>query len=168
LGDAVVDLSKRRLFSRTKIDNSSVRLPWLTNPLAFIHDCTRCGKCQENCETNIIVIGDGGFPTVDFSIDECTFCYQCAEVCPESLFKPKSEEPWQAQIVIEKECLAIRNIECRSCSEMCDAMVISFKPELGRVAQPKLDLDKCNGCGACVSVCPTSAIKVSNVNNNES
>ncbi len=26
-----------------------------------------------SCETKIIIVGDGGFPTVGFSIDECTF-----------------------------------------------------------------------------------------------
>lgn len=163
----MVDLSRRRLFSRAKIDTGSVRLPWITRPDEFVYDCTRCGKCAESCETKIIVSGDGGFPKVDFEIDECTFCYKCADACPESIFKPESDEPWQATIAIEDKCLAYQNIECRSCSEICEAMVISFKPELGRVAQPKLDLDMCNGCGACVSVCPTSAIKVSNVNNNE-
>ncbi|MGF1696475.1 ferredoxin-type protein NapF [Vibrio kyushuensis] len=163
----MVNLSRRRLFSRTKVDDKSVRLPWLKSPDEFVYDCTRCGKCIESCENKIIVKGEGGFPTIDFSIDECTFCYKCADSCPESLFKSQHDSPWYAEITIEDQCLAYKNIECRSCSDVCDAMVIKFKPEIGKVAQPNLDLDECNGCGACVSVCPTSSIKVSNVNNNE-
>ncbi|MCE7629310.1 ferredoxin-type protein NapF, partial [Vibrio fluvialis] len=73
----MVDLSKRRLFARRAVDSSKVRLPWIANPAAFIDDCTRCGRCRDACEMSIIVNGDGGFPTVDFQIDECTFCYQC-------------------------------------------------------------------------------------------
>ncbi|WGV98204.1 ferredoxin-type protein NapF [Vibrio sp. YMD68] len=163
----MVNLSRRRLFSRATNDDDSLRLPWLTSVDGFIQDCTRCGKCIEACENKIIEKGDGGFPTVNFSIDECTFCYQCAETCPEPLFERQESTPWLAEITINNQCLAYNNVECRSCSDVCDAMVIKFTPELGKVAQPKLELDECTGCGACVSVCPTSAIKVSNVKNNE-
>ncbi|HHX8442305.1 TPA: ferredoxin-type protein NapF [Vibrio diabolicus] len=159
----MVDLSRRRLFARKAHPDNTVRLPWLTKPEQFTDDCTRCGKCIEACETKIITKSDGGFPSVDFSIDECTFCYQCADACPEPLFLPKTEQPWQAKASINDSCLAKQNVECRSCGDMCDPMAIQFKLELGKVAQPNLDLDECNGCGACVSVCPTSSINVSNI-----
>ncbi|WP_104026737.1 ferredoxin-type protein NapF [Vibrio jasicida] len=159
----MVDLSRRRLFARkTQLDNS-LRLPWIAKPTQFTDDCTRCGKCVEACETKIIIKNDGGFPAVNFSIDECTFCYQCANVCPEPLFLAETEQPWQAKASITDSCLAKQNVECRSCGDMCDPMAIRFKLELGKVAQPNLDLDECNGCGACVSVCPTSSINVSNI-----
>ncbi|MFN1530920.1 MULTISPECIES: ferredoxin-type protein NapF [Vibrio harveyi group] len=159
----MVDLSRRRLFARkTQLDNS-LRLPWIAKPTQFTDDCTRCGKCVEACETKIIIKSDGGFPAVNFSIDECTFCYQCANVCPEPLFLSETEQPWQAKASITDSCLAKQNVECRSCGDMCDPMAIRFKLELGKVAQPNLDLDECNGCGACVSVCPTSSINVSNI-----
>lgn len=159
----MVDLSRRRLFARKTHTDNAVRLPWLTRPEQFTDGCTRCGKCIDACETKIITKSDGGFPSVDFSIDECTFCYQCADVCPEPLFLAETEQPWQAKAVISDSCLAKQNVECRSCGDMCDPMAIQFKLELGKVAQPNLNLDECNGCGACVSVCPTSSINVSNI-----
>lgn len=159
----MVDLAKRSFFSRNKIDDTAIKLPWLANSGVFTDLCTRCGKCAENCETNIIVKGDGGFPTVDFSIDECTFCYQCAEACPEPLFLPQSQQPWNAKASISASCLAINNVECRSCGDMCETMAIKFQLQIGKVAQPKIEFDECSGCGACVSVCPTSSINVSNL-----
>tara|TARA_Y100001960_G_scaffold222999_1_gene233340 strand:+ start:2699 stop:3046 length:348 start_codon:yes stop_codon:yes gene_type:complete len=114
------------------------------------------------CETKIISKGDGGFPTVDFQLDECTFCYQCADVCPEPIFLDKHEQPWNAKAAINTSCLAQQNVECRSCGDMCETMAINFKLEIGKVAQPVIELDECNGCGACVAVCPTSSINVSN------
>lgn len=97
----MVDLSKRRWFTPNRQPNQSqVRLPWLARPDAFTDECTRCGKCVTACETHIIEKGDGGFPTVNFSIDECTFCYQCAQSCPEPLFVAQSEAPWQARCTL--------------------------------------------------------------------
>ncbi|MEZ8930181.1 MULTISPECIES: ferredoxin-type protein NapF [unclassified Vibrio] len=158
----MVDLSRRRLFSRRKVDSSQIRLPWIKSLESFADDCTRCGKCIESCETHIIIVGDGGFPTVDFSKDECTFCYQCANVCPEPIFKPEEETPWLAKATISDKCLAQQNVECRSCGDMCEPMAIQFQLRAGSVALPKIELDECSGCGACVAVCPTSAILVSN------
>ncbi|WP_260261683.1 ferredoxin-type protein NapF [Vibrio intestinalis] len=157
----MVDLSKRRLFSRKVVHDETVRLPWLTNPAAFTDLCTQCGACIKSCETNIIVKGDGGFPQVDFTRDECTFCYACAEVCPEPLFEQQTATPWQAKADISDSCLAHSNVECRACSDMCDSLAIQFQLEIGKVAQPKLNTEQCNGCGACVAVCPTSSINVS-------
>ncbi|KII75424.1 ferredoxin-type protein NapF [Vibrio renipiscarius] len=159
----MVDFSRRKFFTRKPIADAAVRLPWLLNPEQFTDLCTQCGECVKACETQIIVKGDGGFPRVDFAIDECTFCYQCAEACPESLFKEESDTPWQAKADINQQCLAKQNVECRACNDMCESMAIQFSYGVGRVALPTLDHEKCNGCGACVAVCPTSSINVSNV-----
>ncbi|MEZ8101039.1 ferredoxin-type protein NapF [Vibrio bivalvicida] len=159
----MVDLAKRRLFSKRLVDDNTIRLPWLVNSAEFTDLCTRCGKCSEVCETNIIIKGDGGFPQIDFSRGECTFCYQCADVCPEPLFADKQSLPWNAKASINEACLAKQNVECRSCGDMCDTMAIKFRLEIGKVAQPKIELDECTGCGACVAVCPTSSINVSNL-----
>lgn len=158
----MVDSSKRRFFKRNAVDETIVRLPWIARPSNFTDQCTRCNKCLDACETQIITIQDGGFPTVDFSVDECTFCYQCAAVCPEPIFNPESELPWEATASINQQCLAFKNVECRSCSEMCETSAIRFQIEIGKVAQPIIDTNECTGCGGCVSVCPTSAIIVTN------
>ncbi|MDR9827985.1 ferredoxin-type protein NapF [Vibrio sp. FNV 38] len=156
----MVDLKKRGFLTRKSSVKLNHQLPWLSSPQTLTHDCTQCGKCLSACETNIIVKGDAGFPTVDFTIDECTFCYRCAEACPEDLFKDQAEMPWTAKIIIKDNCLAKQNVECRSCGDLCEPMAIGFKLTLGKVAQPELQLDQCNGCGACVSSCPSNAIDV--------
>lgn len=158
MSDSQVNLSRRQFFTRrAPLDKPA--LPWLKEA-HFTDLCTQCGDCIKQCPTQIIRVGDGGFPRVDFHIDECTFCYQCAQACPEPLFLPQSEPAWQAKAMIKDSCLAYQNVDCRSCSDSCEPFAIRFKLAVGKVAQPQIDLASCTGCGACVSVCPTSAIVV--------
>ena len=159
----MVDVTKRNFFYRKKLQDNSARLPWLKHSHDNFTDlCTRCGQCVDNCETEIIVKGDGGFPQIDFSLGECTFCYRCAKSCPEPLFLTQQQTPWNIKAIINESCLAYKNVECRSCGEQCDTMAIQFELSIGQVAQPSIEIGACNGCGACVSACPTSSISVSN------
>ena len=153
-----VNLSRRQLFTRRQTPDLPA-LPWLKAG-QFTDLCTQCGECVTHCPTQIIRPSDGGFPRVDFQQGECTFCYLCAEVCPEPLFLPKTEPAWQASAVINAACLAEQNVDCRSCGDSCEPFAISFKLAVGRVARPQIDLNTCTGCGACVSICPTAAITI--------
>lgn len=158
MSHAPVNLSRRQLFTRRKMTDSPA-LPWVKEA-QFTDLCTQCGECVKHCPTQIIRASDGGFPRVDFQLGECTFCYQCADVCPEPLFLPKTEPAWQAKAAISASCLATQNVDCRSCGDSCEPFAISFKLAVGKVAQPQIDLSRCTGCGACVSICPTSAISI--------
>lgn len=157
----MVDLTKRRWLNvNLKQNQNHVRLPWIARPQAFIDECTRCGKCIAACESQIIEKGDGGFPTVNFTIDECTFCYQCAQSCPEPIFLPQSALAWQAEVRITDQCLAVQQVECRSCQDACPEEAIHFALQIGRTANPQINSEHCSGCGACVSVCPSRAMAV--------
>ncbi|MEH6443207.1 MAG: ferredoxin-type protein NapF [Oceanospirillaceae bacterium] len=155
----MVNLSRRKLFSRNS-DPSLQQLPWAKLGDEFYDKCSRCNDCIQACETQIITKGTAGFPKVDFKLGECTFCYQCADVCKEPIFEPQSTRPWQNVIDITVSCLALQKVTCRSCEDVCEPMAITFKAVLGGPAQPKVDLDLCNGCGACVNPCPTNSINM--------
>nr|WP_238486310.1 ferredoxin-type protein NapF [Motilimonas eburnea] len=135
-----------------------VALPWRDQSVSFTDGCSRCGECISACETQIIVKGDGGFPSLDFNQGEgeCSFCKQCATVCPEPLFDLSQSEPWQLKAQIKESCLANQDVYCRSCGEQCETQAISFKP--GISSTPLISLADCTGCGACLSVCPVDAI----------
>ncbi|MDO6705246.1 ferredoxin-type protein NapF [Photobacterium sp. 1_MG-2023] len=150
----------RRFWLRQRQALQAPRLPWMIGDTAFTDQCTRCQNCLKACESHIIVIGDGGFPQVDFQHGECTFCYQCADVCPEPLFRPRAEAPWSATASITESCLAAQGVECRSCGDACEPMAIQFSLQPGCVAQPEVLAADCTGCGACVSVCPSQAIHI--------
>jgi Fe-S-cluster-containing hydrogenase component 2 len=56
-------------------------------------------------------------------------------------------------------CAAIECVEeipCNPCEEACPAGAISVGEEITSV--PRLDFQRCTGCGACLAVCPGLAI----------
>ncbi|WP_434361834.1 ferredoxin-type protein NapF [Parasalinivibrio latis] len=165
-----MDISRRRLFTKALNRTGLVagedrqKLPWERDDITFTDQCTRCGKCAEHCETQIIVNGDGGFPSLDFKKGECTFCYACAEKCPEPLFYEETQNPWNQTAGISECCLAFSGVECRSCGDSCETRAIRFQLSAGAVAHPIINPKDCSGCGACIAPCPVSAIKMENSN----
>ncbi|MBS1269441.1 MAG: Ferredoxin-type protein NapF [Gammaproteobacteria bacterium] len=157
-----MDIHRRNwLRGRFRDNGKPVRLPWLRLPETFNDQCTRCHGCLRSCPEGIIVKNDEDFPTIDFGLGECTFCRRCAEACPENLFATDgAEPPWQLVAFIDRTCLAHIGVTCRCCEDACASAAIRFPPRLGAVSTPKLDVDRCTACGACVSSCPNRAIDI--------
>ena len=157
--------SRRRLF-RGKLTKQTppLRLPWIKSERAFSELCNQCGDCVAACESNIIKTDDSGFPFIDFSQDECTFCGKCQEVCQQPLFIDKNTikadniKPWPATLEISNKCLAQNNILCQSCQDVCDTRAITFSYKTSSIPEPSVNLADCNQCGACISTCPQQAI----------
>ena len=155
-----INLARRALFRRKEQDNV-VRLPWLKADLDFTDKCTRCGDCTTACPEQIIIVGDGGFPEIDFSVSECSFCKECVNHCKEDLFDLAQTQAWPNKAIISNSCLNIGSVYCRSCAESCEFEALAFNFTTTTFVSPDVVFDDCNGCGACVSSCPVNAITVS-------
>ena len=153
----------RRQFLRGSFreEEAPIRPPWALPEAAFLNTCTRCNECIDKCPEKIIVKGDGGFPAIDFSLGACTFCGDCVEACEsDALFMNGSEQAWNISVKISDDCLSLKGVTCRSCSDSCEQEAISFKYQLGGISEPATSKSLCIGCGACVAICPVKAINV--------
>jgi len=142
-------------------DQTLIRPPWAKEESDFIAHCdSSCQACSNACPEKIIVIGRGKYPHIDFSQGECTFCEQCVDACDyDALVKQGDGKPWIHKAVIKMDqCITQQSVVCRSCSEMCEVAAIKFTPVIGGVSSPELNSDLCNGCGACINVCPSKAL----------
>ncbi|MGS3185863.1 ferredoxin-type protein NapF [Aeromonas taiwanensis] len=156
-----INLSRRGLLrGRLTTPKPGVQLPWSVSWDEFITDCTRCGDCLTACPEQILVKGDGGFPTVDFLRGECTFCAECVDACQAPVFRPTTQTPWEYVAHIEAGCLASAQVFCQRCQDSCEQQAIRVSPQLGRVPTPSIQTESCNGCGACVADCPVGSIRI--------
>ena len=151
-----------------------VRPPGGQDEDRLLGGCVRCQKCYEVCPRKAIRparMEDGllgmRLPEMDFSANYCDFCAEenggnplCVQVCPtKALAFGKDENPADAILGYAELnmdwCLAYRFIGCRFCYDACieargaDKAVI----KLDELARPVVEVNKCNGCGACESVC---------------
>lgn len=137
--------------------------PWARSAEAFDRACTRCARCIDACPTHVLKLA-AGVVQVDYADAECTFCGACVAACPEPAFDVAAHaagaRPWTALARIDATCLARLGVECQSCGDACEAHAIRFRTHVGSVPDPRVDAALCTGCGACVRVCPATAIDV--------
>ena len=137
-----------------------VRPPWATVEELFLEACDGCGDCLRVCPEQILRVGRAAYPEVDFTRGGCSFCGDCVRACSRGALDESALQPWGHRVAIVDGCLALQGVECRSCGDQCEPRAIRFRPRVGAVARPQLDMDDCNGCGACISACPASALRI--------
>jgi ferredoxin-type protein NapF len=136
-----------------------VRPPYVHVGYEFSEICVTCNDtpCMNACEEKIIFLGADHTPCLDFTKGGCTFCEACASACPNDVLsltcKEEKDLHVKAQIDI-LSCMAWHQSLCNSCLDACEQRAIHF---LG-LWKPQIEMDACNGCGMCVSICPSSAI----------
>lgn len=158
----MVDLSRRGFLRGRVRPKAEIRPPWALSESEFVDRCTRCNDCLKAFPQGILVPGEGGYPTVEFSRGECTFCADCVAACqPRALLRSGEDtSPWPYKAQVSEACLPKKGVECRVCGDFCDVRAIRFTPRIGGNPLPDIDTETCTGCGACVAPCPATAISI--------
>lgn len=150
-----------------------LRPPGAAEEDRFSSLCLRCGNCVRACPAGIIQAdtgeyGIGGFlaPVISYDSDYCReSCVQCTLVCPSGAIAPVAlQHKIQAAIgvpVVDMDvCLLGAVRECAICRNRCpyEAIRLVFD-EQEYTLTPRVDRQRCNGCGACEVACPTQPRK---------
>ena len=144
-----------------------LRPPGSLNEGNFTGVCVRCGNCAQVCPAHVIrpdlAGGLAGLltPRLNFAEDFCRAdCNRCHQVCPSgaiarlSLVEKRRAVIGLAHVDLDT-CLMALGRECNACIQHCPYEVITIAGGAdGFSSQPQVDLSRCNGCGACETVCP--------------
>jgi ferredoxin-type protein NapG len=150
-------------------DDALLRPPGGQDEATLLAQCIRCEKCYEVCPRHVIKLAhleDGivsvRTPVMNFYSDWCDYCEEendgkplCVDVCPTAALVLPEGATAENTIIGEAElnqdlCLAYKLLNgCHFCVDACPYEALS----LDNYNRPVLNLDTCNGCGACESVC---------------
>lgn len=155
-------------------ENAPLRPPGASSEDQFAGLCIRCGNCARVCPSKIISpdTGEAGIagllaPKIRYEKEYCLEdCNECLQVCPSGALQQMDLKLKQRYVIGEalvdgSICVLVRGErDCDACARSCsfDAIHIHWDEER-YLAYPLVDPDKCNGCGACEIVCPTSPIR---------
>jgi ferredoxin len=138
--------------------------------------CIRCGSCIRVCPTQILKQNQKmGFglltPVVEFNGSYCLeTCNSCGVVCPSGSITTFSIEEKKllkiGQVEVNKEtCLLMKLKECGICKPICSYKAIEIT-ELNKNSlqmMPVISKTDCNGCGACLAICPENCFTINPV-----
>ena len=138
-----------------------IQPPWSCDSEKFQSLCDGCGECIAACENSILALNKNGYPQVDFTLGSCNFCGACVESCFQGALKYEPAlPPWDLHVQINSKCLTKNNVICSSCVEQCDKEAIEIPGIIEQEKAPRVLTDLCDGCGACLKVCPVHAIEI--------
>ncbi len=161
----MVDFQRRQFFrhlvQQAKKASSTPRVvprpPSAVHEDDFLERCSGCGLCVTACPNQIIQITNG-VAQLDLELSWCSHCLQCKTVCHTgALDSPISD--CLLRPTVTSNCDPQIAIYCAQCRDACQRGAITMSAN----HSPQINTELCNGCNACRSQCPSSAIEMSNV-----
>jgi ferredoxin len=152
-----------------------LRPPGAVGEPAFQGSCIRCGSCSRACPAGIIEPGIerrdvAGFLAPRLRFSGAQYCRQdcnlCGRVCPTGVIRPlsladKNRHVIGIAVINHPDCYLAMDKECGICVPRCprSALADIFVRETYQTAI-RVFRERCNGCGACVGICPPMVIRV--------
>ncbi|MGL5031266.1 MAG: ferredoxin-type protein NapF [Aeromonas sp.] len=138
------------------------RPPWAIEESQYLSLCTRCGECIKACPQQLLKPATqkqyagtliAGTPVLDLTCGQCSYCGSCANACPTGALDLQLGRQRQTRVLIDASCQAQQGFYCLLCEDACPQHAIKASGD-----GVNINMDACNGCGACGLACLYGAI----------
>lgn len=145
-----------------------IRPPYAVDELEFLLACNRCGACVSACPHETVFLLStrlgtqvAGTPSLDLLNKGCHLCadWPCVAACETGALRlPENKEedtplPRMAiASIATSTCIPYLGPECGACATSCPVPCALVWEQ----ARPRVNKDKCVGCGLCREACIVS------------
>lgn len=128
---------------------AAARPPFAAPESLFVAACNGCAACVTACEFGLIQLVQQK-ASLDLSYASCNLCGNCAAACQRNALHLAFKADTELRPQFQSSCLQYQQQTCSDCQRACPQQAIS--------ANLEINMQRCNGCGACQSACFMSAI----------
>ncbi len=134
------------------------RPPGAIDEEMFLDECTRCDECIAVCPPSAIRKAPDAFgraagtPMIDPRIQACVMCSDtpCITACEPNVLRSDLPLTMGSAMIVPSDCLAFLGQSCTTCTDACPVDgALDLTDGL-----PRIDSQRCTGCGVCHQVCP--------------